>query len=154
MRIPTAYLYFLVPCAVLAGLFLLWLLVGSLLSRVGGWNALSQVYPVVEGPGSEDLGRCSITLSRGPFAINYNGSVHIVLGAAGLGMEASSLFRRFHAPLTIPWSEVETCVRQKQLTGEATAVTERRLHREILIRGEAGVRVYDYWQRVQPSASH
>jgi len=69
VRIPNTYLYLWIPPAALASLVLLWLFVSILLSWVGGWYSLAQVYPRQEAASGDDLGVCFISLSRGIFVI-------------------------------------------------------------------------------------
>lgn len=147
MRGTNTILYFLIPPAALAGLVVLWLFVAAMLSWVGGWHSLAQLYPRTGAATGDDLGVCSISLSRGIFAINYNNSAHITLCHDGLSLETSSLFRRYHPPLFVPWSSIGKCERQKLLFEEVTVVVPRGEKVEILVRGNAGVKVYDYWQK-------
>lgn len=148
MRSPNNLLYLLIPPAALAGLVVLWLFVAASLSWVGGWHSLAKLYPRTGAATGDDLGACSISLSRGIFAINYNNSAHITLCQGGLGLETSSLFRRYHPPLLMPWSSIGKCERQKLLFEEVTAVIPSGGHVEILLRGNAGVKVYEYWQKL------
>ena len=152
MRVTNTTLYFLIPPAALAGLVVLWLFVAALLSWVGGWHSLAQLSPRTGAATGDDLGGCSISLSRGIFAINYNNSAHITLCQEGLALETSSLFRRYHEPFLIPWNSIDTCERQKLLLQEVTVVATRGLHVEILVRGKAGESVFAYWQKLHTNS--
>jgi hypothetical protein len=147
VRVPAIYLYVSVVPAVLIALFLLWMLVSALLSFVGGWHTLGKLYPKRESAQASDLGSSSISLSRGIFVVNYNNSVKISVGQQGVGIETSSLFLGFHNPLFIPWAAIEECRRQKLLVREVTVQKVRGEHLDILVRGESGATLFEYWQK-------
>jgi len=147
MALPDSALFVLIPVAALVVFPLSWLGASALVARFGGWRSLARDYAREGTPPGEDLGLCSLSLSRGPlFATNYNGAAHVGLGPEGLTLWTSFLFRRSHPPLLIPWERVGRCERRRLLFVEVTAVAPRESALEILIRGAAGERVFEYWQ--------
>ncbi len=145
MHIPTPLLYVFVPLFAVLALAALWMGAGSLLAWASGWRALAARYPGGELQ-PETLRSCSLTLARGPFAFNYNRSVRLSWGPSGLKMETLSLFCRAHRPVLLPWSALAGCARRKTLTGEVTALRVEEPAVEILVRGEAGGKLFAFWQ--------
>lgn len=133
-----------IPLALVAAV-LLWLGISYALSFVGGWTVLGDGYPTRPCAETRDLGTSSLTLDRGFIVVNYNRSVRFTICAEGLGMEVSSLFRKGHPPVLIPWSEVESCESKKLLTGEGTAITLKGHRVNILVRGPAAAEVMAAW---------
>lgn len=147
MRLPLICLYVSIVPAVLIALFLLWLFVSALLSFVGGWHTLGKLYPKRESAQASAVGSSSISLSRGVFVINYDNSVNISVGQQGVGLETSSLFHWFHTPLFIPWAAIDKCERRQLLVHEVTVLEIKGEHIEILVRGESGAKLFEYWQK-------
>jgi len=144
--LPPSALYVLVPPLALGVGVLFWLGTSALVARLGGWATLARDYRWDGTPPGEDQGLCSLSLSGGLAATNYNNAAHVGLGPQGLGLWTSFLFRRSHAPLLIPWESVERCERRRSFFQEVTAVKARGPSREILVRGRAGERLFEYWQ--------
>lgn len=133
-----------VPLALVA-VVLLWLGISYALSFVGGWTVLGHTYPAHPCAEVRDLGTSSLTLDRGLIVVNYNRSVHFTVCSEGLGMEVSSLFRKGHPPVLIPWSDVESCEPMRLLTGEGAALTLRGHRVNVLVRGPAAAEVLAAW---------
>jgi hypothetical protein len=81
----------------------IWILVAFLLSRVGGWSALSSYYRAQQ-PFFGTLFRFQAAQFR--YGTNYNGCLNFGAATEGLYVVPMLLFRAFHPPLLIPWSEV------------------------------------------------
>ena len=90
---------FWVIVAIFAGV---WLLVALILSRVGGWSRLAEYYRS-EQPFFGSMYK--FQSAQFPIA-NYNGCLNFGANDEGLYMVPMALFRMFHPPLFIPWSEV------------------------------------------------
>lgn len=88
----------------LAAFVFLWFAALWLLARVGGWASLAAVYPVHTEPAGERFGWQSVQLNNW---FGYNGSVNIVAGIQGLHLSVFFLFRPFHPPVYVPWSEIQ-----------------------------------------------
>jgi len=82
----------------------IWLLVGAILSFVGGWFSLSKLYRTqVAFGGAKWRGQSG----RMRWLSNYN---HVLtLGASREGLYLASIFpfRFMHPPLLIPWREIK-----------------------------------------------
>lgn len=80
-----------------------WVFVMFILSRVGGWSTLASYYRF-DQPFFDSLFHFqSASLRAGT---NYNGCLKVGANTEGLYMVPMLIFRGFHAPLFIPWSEV------------------------------------------------
>lgn len=86
--------------AIFAGV---WLLVALILSRIGGWSTLAEAYRS-EQPFLGSMYKFQSAQFRS--IANYNGCLNLGANAEGLYMVPMALFRMFHPPLFIPWSEV------------------------------------------------
>jgi hypothetical protein len=83
----------------------LWLLVGAIISYVGGWFSLSQVYRTrVPFDGAKWGGQSG--RMRGGLA-NYNNVLTVGASQRGLYLTCMFLFRFMHPPLLVPWSEIK-----------------------------------------------
>ena len=81
----------------------IWLFVMFIISRVGGWSTLAGYYRT-DQPFFGTLFRFqSASLRAGT---NYNGCLNFGANTEGLYMVPMLIFRGFHAPLFIPWSEI------------------------------------------------
>jgi hypothetical protein len=80
-----------------------WLLVALFISRVGGWSTLAEYYRA-DQPFFGTLFRFQAASFRA--GSNYNGCLNFGANGEGLYLRPMLLFRAFHPPLFIPWSEV------------------------------------------------
>ena len=82
----------------------LWLLVGAIISHVGGWFSLSKIYRTrVPFSGGEWGGQSG----QMRWLANYNNVLTLGANQEGLYLASMFLFRFMHPPLLIPWSEIE-----------------------------------------------
>ncbi|MEN6331728.1 MAG: hypothetical protein ABFD57_07065 [Smithella sp.] len=82
----------------------IWLFVCLILSRVGGWKKLAQVYRY-DGQFSGNRWRFrSCRMNR---FVNYNNCLTFGAGAEGLYINIFPVFRFHHPPLLIPWSDIK-----------------------------------------------
>ena len=87
-----------------AYLVLLWLLVGAILSFVGGWFSLSKLYRTqVKFEGAKWRGQSA----RMRWLVNYNHVLTLGANREGLYLASMFLFRFMHPPLLIPWREIK-----------------------------------------------
>jgi hypothetical protein len=87
-------------------LLFLWLLVGAIISVVGGWFSLSKVYRTrtrVPFEGAKWGGQSG--RMRG--LANYNNVLTVGATQRGLYLASMFLFRFMHAPLLVPWTEIK-----------------------------------------------
>jgi len=82
----------------------LWLLVGAIVSFVGGWFSLSKLYRT-HGPfdGAKWRGQSG----RMRWLTNYNHVLTLGASREGLYLASMFLFRFMHPPLLIPWREIK-----------------------------------------------
>jgi len=78
----------------------------------GGWAALASKYRAVD----ESTGRRFLFQSATLGRVNYGMCLTIVLGRDGLYLKVFPIFRFWHPPLLIPWSEFSE-VREKRVLG-------------------------------------
>jgi len=88
----------------LAAIVSFWVLVCLLLARVGGWTALARCYA-----GEVRVPRARWRLRSGSmrYLTNYNNVLTITVGEDALGLSVFAMFRPGHAPLRIPWDDIE-----------------------------------------------
>lgn len=96
-----------------------------LLSKVGGWSALATRYRM-DRPFQGSIWRFQLGFLG---SVRYRGALTVGSGMEGLYLAVFLLFRPFHPPLLIPWSEVSLGRRKKTLFFE---LVEFRLGPELL----------------------
>lgn len=83
---------------------LLWMLVGAIISFVGGWFSLSKCYRIrVPFNGAKWGGQSG----RMRWLANYNNVLTMGVSQQGLYLASMFLFRFMHPPLLVPWSEIK-----------------------------------------------
>ena len=82
----------------------LWFLVAAVISVVGGWFSLAQVYRT-RVPFDGTTWRMQSGRMRG--LANYNNVLTLGVSQQGLYLASMFLFRFMHPPLLIPWSEIK-----------------------------------------------
>jgi hypothetical protein len=96
--VPVPFVVWLIPFFFVG----LWLLVTLIISRVSGWTRLAESYRF-DQPFTGTMFRWqSVSLGR----TGYNNSLQLGVNDQGLYMAPMALFRMFHPPLFLPWSEV------------------------------------------------
>lgn len=78
-----------------------WILVCYVTSRMG-WRSLSEEYRYTNDFTGERIGLVSMSVNAG----NYNNSVIVKYGPEGIYLKVVFLFRPYHPPIMIPWSEI------------------------------------------------
>ena len=82
----------------------LWLLVGSIISFVGGWFSLAKVYRARVPFNGVKWGGQSGQMRR---LTNYHNVLTLGVSQQGLYLASMLLFRFMHPPLLVPWSEIK-----------------------------------------------
>lgn len=80
----------------------LWLLIGRVLSVIGGWRELALSYAGTAPPEGRSFSFRSATLGL----VNYNRCLRFVAAPTGLFIAAQFPFSYAHQPLFIPWEDV------------------------------------------------
>jgi len=87
----------------------LWFLVGAIISFIGGWSSLANVYrtrvPFIGAKWRMQSGQMR-------WLATYNNVLTIGVSAQGVYLASMFLFRFMHPPLLVPWSEIK--VRRKK----------------------------------------
>ncbi len=80
----------------------IWFLVLWILSVASGWRRLAKRFdaPPLAPAGARRLGSAFIG------AVRYNGVLRLAIDHRGMFLSPSSIFRPFHRPLLVPWSEI------------------------------------------------
>ncbi len=82
----------------------IWGFVCFILSRVGGWDKLAQVY---RHDGKFNGKRWRFRSCRMNGFVNYNNCLIFGANPEGLYINILAIFRFQHSPLLIPWSEIK-----------------------------------------------
>jgi len=89
--------------AIVAGFLVIfpvfWCFVVWLISLIGGWRRLAQVYQTSETPGGRGLFAHFVLVG----IASYRNTVTVRITPAGLHLAVMPLFRVGHPPLLIPW---------------------------------------------------
>jgi hypothetical protein len=102
------------PEAFLAFFAGLWVVIAFLVSQMGGWAELAQVYRTTEPfAGRKRTWQCAAMR----WFMSYNNCLTVGADARGLYLSIFPLFRIGHPPLLIPWSEL-SAQRKKRWFGE------------------------------------
>jgi len=84
--------------------FTLWLLIGAIISFIGGWFSLAKAYRTrVPFDGAKLRGQSG----RMRWLTNYNNVLTMGASQQGLYLASMFLFRFMHPPLLVPWSEIK-----------------------------------------------
>ena len=83
----------------------IWIMVSFIISRVGGWSLLAKVYLAQES-NTLDGETWKFQSVQMRWATNYNNCVTVRAGPLGLSFSVLFLFRMWHRPLLIPWSDI------------------------------------------------
>lgn len=82
----------------------LWLLVGAIISGIGGWFALAGLYRTEVPFGGAKWARQS---GRMRWLTHYNNVLTLGASRDGLYLAVNWVFRFMHPPLLIPWAEIK-----------------------------------------------
>ncbi len=83
----------------------LWVFITFIISRVGGWSTLAEHYRTQQ-PFFGTMIRFQAAQFR--HGTNYNGGLNFGANSDGLYLVPLAIFRSFHPPLLIPWSDIST----------------------------------------------
>lgn len=90
---------------------LFWCVVLYILSRMGKWAALAGRYRVSAVP----FGKRFVCQSGKVGVVNYNSCLNVIVSGDGLYLSIFPLFRPWHPPLLIPWSDLLNLKEKKML---------------------------------------
>jgi hypothetical protein len=126
-------------------LLLAW--VGLLASRsfLGGWNQLARRFGTSAAIEGEKFRFTSLSVGSGYFPVKYRNCMFVTVGQSGLALSVNILFRVFHPPLMIPWSDIETVQPEKVWLAPHIAVYVRGFDKRLLFRWNVGMKISDYF---------
>jgi hypothetical protein len=87
-----------------------WLVISLVISRIGGWAALADVYRLEDSFEGE---RMRFRSGQMRYAMSYNNCLTIGADRRGLYLSVFFFFRLGHPPLFIPWSEITVTEKQR-----------------------------------------
>jgi hypothetical protein len=121
----------LLYCILFAGV---WMLAMKLIAS-RGWRLLAEKFPARARPEGRVLRFQSLNIGR----VNYNNVLTFIISPAGLYLSSWGPFRYGHAPILIPWKEVQKASVEKfwfmkrlRLEIGSPAVTTLRLRAKLL----------------------
>ncbi|MEN6375049.1 MAG: hypothetical protein ABFD75_09755 [Smithella sp.] len=98
-------IFIMLPVVIFPVFFIaIWIFVCFILSRVGGWGKLAQVYRY---GGKFNGKRWRFRSCRMNGFVNYNNCLTFGGNPEGLYINILAIFRFQHSPLLIPWSEIK-----------------------------------------------
>lgn len=80
----------------------MWVGISALISRGSGWSRLVARYPAPAEPEGERILWTSAQLG----GVSFRSCLNMTLGASGLYLVPSRLFRLFMPPMLVPWSDI------------------------------------------------
>ncbi len=90
-----------IPFAFLLVFPIMWCVVCRLLSHIGGWARLAEVYEDDARPAGDARSMCSGKIG----IVNYSSCLTIGVSDSGLRLSVMLPFRVGHPPILIPWSD-------------------------------------------------
>lgn len=87
---------------------LFWISVFWLLSRLSGWGRLAESFPHRFEPTGDILLFASARVGW----VDYSAALILGVGEEGLYLVPMWLFRPFHAPVLVPWTQIEADARE------------------------------------------
>jgi len=113
-----------------------WSVVLSLIARLSGWSLLAEYYEAADAYDGPRRRFQSISMERLKFVpSNYGGVVEFGADARGLHISLFILFRPFHPPLVIPWSDLKVETRQVLMWTQAVLIAARAPEVKIMVPG-------------------
>ena len=82
-----------------------WVLILSIISRVGGWSLLAKVYPAQDSTALDGESWKFQTLQM-RWGTHYGNCVTVRVNPLGLGLSVLWILRMGHPPLLIPWADI------------------------------------------------
>lgn len=124
-----------------------WLGISGGLAHAAGWASLAAKFRQGKPLLGESFTSVSGAMGKGRFPVGYRSCLSVVVGDAGFSLAVLFPFRFRSPPLFMPWAQVETIVEEKLLFARYTAVHLRGQWQVISIRGPAGQRIRDGYER-------
>jgi hypothetical protein len=119
---------------------LLWLLVSTSISFVGGWHSLAEVYRTPVEFNGQKWGMQSGQMR---WLANYNNILTIGASPQGLYLASVFLFRFAHPPLLVPWSEIKLQRKKGWVFEYVTFTLGHELAIPLRIRGKLAAKLRD-----------
>lgn len=116
----------------------IWLGVGALLSRMGGWSRLAGSFRAKYPASGERFRFVSGSVGAGRLPVNYNSCLFVVVSRRGVHLSILFPLRFRSPPLFIPWSEVESVTEKQFMRTFGVSIHLRGSWPTISVRGQAG----------------
>jgi hypothetical protein len=129
----------------------MWIGVVSLLSITGGWRGLARRFPAVPDQYGEHFRGVTASFRQHVVPVNYKHVLQVGIGQIGLGLSVPWMFIIMHPPITLPWSEMESCEPAMTLFWPSTRVRLKG-GGTIGFVGKAGTAILVAWQSMHPTA--
>jgi hypothetical protein len=129
----------------------MWLGVASLLSVLGGWRGLSEMYGAPDQfrlqPADRFRARSLQMRGFGIFPVNYSNCITVGVTDQGLYLVPLFLFRFLHPPLLIPWAAITDRKEGSSLWLHWSELELRGTGTRIRVYGSLGELVESEWRR-------
>jgi hypothetical protein len=127
-----------------------WLVMGCLLSLLGGWHSLAKAYRNNAKSSGKSFSFAKMLLGTGSMPMSYRSCMTIRLDSIGMSLSVFLPFRFFHPPLLIPWNAVSSCRQERFWFMKCTAIELLDPQMQMLFLGKAGKEIYEYWEKTKP----
>lgn len=124
----------------------MWFGIGALISVTGGWSTLAQEFRATGESVGDQFRFVSGSMGVKYFPASYGGCLFVTVSNTGIRLSILFLFRFMSPPLFIPWSRVESVVRERFLFTERSVMRIRGAWPIVSLRGSAGRRVEEAYR--------
>ncbi|MDX1962834.1 MAG: hypothetical protein SFX18_06755 [Pirellulales bacterium] len=121
----------------------------ALLSWVGGWWQLGNLYPATIKESGSEFWMISGSFGWPPFAASYGRCLFVTVTSRGLRISIFFLFRPFHPPLFFPWERVLRGDFHYELFYRALSIELVDYHTPIVLYGRAAQPIADAFSQWQ-----
>jgi len=156
MNDPQTFLLWFLPVFVVS-FAVLWMFISALLAEIGGWSQLGRLYAEPAGMVRAPLasfGMASLDLRRGRLSLpaNYSNCAIVEVAQAGLHLRTWRPFRFRHAPLLIPWNQIERLEAGNFLFWRTMMIQPRGVGTRIRLYGGPAKAVEEVWRQLAAGA--
>jgi hypothetical protein len=128
----------------------LWVVIGTLLSRLSGWSTLAGHFRADNPPSGTRFRFVSGSMGKGIVPVQYRSCLFVTVNDRGLHLSLLPPFRFMSPALFIPWTKVESVEERQFLMVHWTVLRLRNLWPVISLRGRAGEAVREAHARAIP----
>jgi len=125
----------------------LWLGLSALISRTAGWSVLASHFRAAAAVSGEKFRFVSGSLGARRLPVRYGGCLFVVVNQGGFGLSIFLPFRFRSPPLFFPWAQVESVKEERRFFVSYIAVRLRDQWPILSLRGKAGQRIKEGYER-------